>query len=107
MIYGVALVIPWCRRQRDRFAKFIRSADDVVTVLGLHSGGAHEARFLSIRDAGKFRIPRRQDMAMARGHYHRADSPISIPCGPIGISKRRNLNLSVHHGDIRPRTICA
>lgn len=66
-----------------RFAKFIRSADDVVTVLGLHSGGAHEARFLSIRDAGKFRIPRRQDMAMARGHYHRADSPISIPVAQL------------------------
>jgi hypothetical protein len=40
MIYGVALVIPWCRRQRDRFAKFIRSADDVVMVLGVRSGGA-------------------------------------------------------------------
>jgi hypothetical protein len=39
-------------------------------------------------------------MAMARGHYHRAGSPISIPCGPIGISTRRNLNLSVHQGDI-------
>ena len=59
MIYGVALVIPWSRRQRDRFAKFTRSADDVVTVLGLHSSGAHEARFLSIGNAGKFRFPRR------------------------------------------------
>ena len=107
MIYGVALVIHGCRRQRDRFAKFIRSADDVVTVLGLRSGGALEARFLSIRVASKFRFPRRQDIANGKGPLPQAGSPISIPCGPIGISKRRNLNLSVDRGDIGPRTICA
>ena len=50
MIHSVALVIHGCRRQRDRFAIFIRSADDVVTVLGVRSGGAHEARFLGIRN---------------------------------------------------------
>jgi hypothetical protein len=44
MIYCVALDIPRRRRQRDRFAKFIQFADDVVTVRG-----AHEARFLCIR----------------------------------------------------------
>jgi hypothetical protein len=50
MIHSVALVIPWRRRQRDRFAKFIRSADDVVTVRGARPGGAREAKFLCIRN---------------------------------------------------------
>jgi hypothetical protein len=79
----VALVIPWCRRQRDRLAKFIRSADDVVTVLGLHSGDAHEARFLSIGDAGKFRFPCRQDMAMARAITIGRVAPISVPVAQL------------------------
>jgi hypothetical protein len=49
MIYSVALVIPWRPRQRDRFAKFIRSADDVVTVRRVRSGGAQEANLFAAR----------------------------------------------------------
>jgi hypothetical protein len=106
MIYGCTRH-PMVSAAARPVCKFTRSADDVVTVLGLHSGGAHEARFLSIRDAGKFRFPRHQDMAMARLQYHRAGSLFPSLVAQFGISKRRNLNLSIHHGDIRPRTICA
>ena len=49
MIYGCARHTMVSAAARP-VARFIRSADDVVTVLGLHSDAAHEARFLSIRE---------------------------------------------------------
>jgi hypothetical protein len=60
--------------------KFIRFAGDVVTVRGVRSGGAQEARFLCITNTKKARrqdpFPRRQAMADIRNissttHYGR------------------------------------